>query len=121
MEERRGRAPILIGTCNWVDHEEFYPDELRGRRQRERLAFYARYFPLVEIDSSFYGIPTPDRVADWVARTPDDFVFNIKAYRSLTGHGSPPTLRSAPSSRRWCRFASPGSWARCTTSTHPGW
>jgi uncharacterized protein YecE (DUF72 family) len=86
MEERRGRAPILIGTCNWVDHDEFYPDELRGRRQRERLAFYARYFPLVEIDSSFYGIPTPDRVADWVARTPDDFLFNIKAYRSLTGH-----------------------------------
>ena len=66
--EQRGRsggrrAPILVGTCNWVDHEEFYPDELRGRRQRERLAFYARYFPLVEIDSSFYGIPTPDRVA----------------------------------------------------------
>src|ERR1039458_2192340 len=86
MEELRGQPPILVGTCNWVDHEEFYPDELRGRRQRERLAFYARYFPLVEIDSSFYGIPTPDRVADWVARTPDDFLFNIKAYRSLTGH-----------------------------------
>ena len=86
MEEPRGRAPILVGTCNWVDHEEFYPGELRGRRQRERLAYYARYFPLVEIDSSFYGIPTPDRVAGWVARTPDDFLFNIKAYRSLTGH-----------------------------------
>ncbi len=57
MEQGRGRSPILVGTCNWVDHEDFYPDELRGRRQRERLAFYARYFPLVEIDSSFYGIP----------------------------------------------------------------
>jgi len=86
MEQRQGRGPILVGTCNWVDHEEFYPDELRGRRQRERLGFYARYFPLVEIDSSFYGIPTPDRVADWVARTPDAFRFNVKAYRSLTGH-----------------------------------
>jgi uncharacterized protein YecE (DUF72 family) len=84
--ERREAAPILVGTCNWVDHEQFYPDELRGRRQRERLAFYAGYFPLVEIDSSFYGIPTPARVAGWVARTPDAFVFNIKAYRSLTGH-----------------------------------
>ena len=86
MEARRAPAPILVGTCNWLDHEEFYPDELRGRRQPERLSFYARYFPLVEIDTSFYGIPTPDRVAGWVARTPDDFLFNIKAYRSLTGH-----------------------------------
>src|SRR5487761_228884 len=84
--EQRERAPILVGTCNWVDHEEFYPAELRGRRQKERLAFYARYFPLVEIDSSFYGIPTPAVVADWVARTPEGFRFNIKAYRSLTGH-----------------------------------
>ena len=83
---RREAAPILVGTCNWVDHEEFYPEEMRGRRQRDRLGFYARYFPLVEIDSSFYGIPTPDRVAGWVARTPDAFRFNIKAYRSLTGH-----------------------------------
>jgi len=86
MTERREAGPILVGTCNWVDHEEFYPDDLSGRRQRDRLGFYARYFPLVEIDSSFYGIPTPARVADWVARTPDAFVFNIKAYRSLTGH-----------------------------------
>ena len=128
MDARRRPAPILVGTCNWLDHEEFYPDELRGRRQPERLSFYARYFPLVEIDTSFYGIPTPDRVAAWVARTPDDFLFNIKAYRSLTGHereqGRPrprPRRRSAPSSRRWPRSAPPGSWARCTTSSHPGW
>ena len=86
-------AEIFIGTCNWLDHEDFYPDELRGSRQKERLSFYARYFPLVEVDSSFYGIPTPRTVAGWAARTPDAFRFNVKAYRSLTGHereqGSP--------------------------------
>src|ERR1019366_9173503 len=38
---------------------------------------------------------------------------------SRAGPGSPPTMRSAPSSRRWHRSASPGSWERCTTSTHP--
>jgi uncharacterized protein YecE (DUF72 family) len=79
-------AAILVGTCNWLDHESFYPAELRGARQRERLSFYARYFPLVEIDSTFYGNPPPSTVAAWVARTPDGFVFNIKAYRSLTLH-----------------------------------
>jgi len=80
-------APILVGTCNWADHEDFYPEELeRGRRQRDKLSFYARYFPIVEIDTTFYGIPKPPVVAGWVDRTPDDFRFNIKAYRSLTGH-----------------------------------
>lgn len=86
MAPTAARAPILVGTCNWLDHEDFYPAELRGSRQKERLSFYARYFPLVEIDSSFYGIPQPGAVAGWVARTPDDFRFNIKAYRSLTLH-----------------------------------
>ena len=80
-------APILVGTCNWADHEGFYPTELeRPSRARDRLAYYARYFPIVEIDTTFYGIPRPSAVEGWVERTPDDFVFNIKAYRSLTGH-----------------------------------
>ena len=80
-------APILVGTCNWADHTEFYPPELeKGSRQRDKLTFYARFFPIVEIDSSFYGIPRPQVVEGWVARTPDDFRFNIKAYKALTRH-----------------------------------
>lgn len=78
---------ILVGTCNWADHKPFYPDDLeRGRAQRDKLAFYARYFQTVEIDTSFYGIPRPSAVAGWVDRTPDGFRFTIKAFRSLTGH-----------------------------------
>ena len=80
-------AEILVGTCNWADHKPFYPTELeRGTRQREKLTYYARFFPLVEIDTSFYGIPKPPVVESWVARTPPGFQFNIKAYRSLTRH-----------------------------------
>ncbi|MFN2582794.1 MAG: DUF72 domain-containing protein [Candidatus Dormibacteria bacterium] len=80
-------APILVGTCNWADHERFYPADLeRPSRARDRLSYYARYFPIVEIDTTFYGIPKPAVAEGWVARTPDDFVFNVKAYRSLTGH-----------------------------------
>jgi uncharacterized protein YecE (DUF72 family) len=78
---------ILIGTCNWADHRPFYPEELeRGSAQRDKLAYYARFFPVVEIDTTFYGIPKPSVVAGWVGRTPDDFRFTIKAFRSLTGH-----------------------------------
>jgi len=80
-------APIAVGTCNWADHTDFYPHELEhGRRQRDKLTFYAEYFPIVEIDTTFYGIPRPPVVESWAQRTPEDFRFNIKAYRSLTGH-----------------------------------
>ncbi|HET9051033.1 MAG TPA: DUF72 domain-containing protein [Candidatus Dormibacteraeota bacterium] len=79
-------AEILVGTANWADHESFYPPELRGRRAVERLTFYARYFRFVEVDTTFYGIPRPQVVEGWVARTPADFRFSVKAFRSLTRH-----------------------------------
>ncbi len=74
---------VVVGTCNWNDHKPFYPP---GLPQRQRLAYYARFFPLVEIDSSYYAIPTPDRTQAWASITPADFEFNIKAFRSLTYH-----------------------------------
>jgi uncharacterized protein YecE (DUF72 family) len=80
-------AEILVGTCNWADHKDFYPPGLeRGRHQRDKLSYYARYFPIVEIDTSFYGIPKPEVVDGWLDRTPSSFRFNIKAFRSLTRH-----------------------------------
>ncbi|HEV7678413.1 MAG TPA: DUF72 domain-containing protein [Candidatus Dormibacteraeota bacterium] len=80
-------AEILVGTCNWADHENFYPAELeKGKRQRDKLSYYARFFPVVEVDTTFYGIPKPQVVDGWLERTPDDFRFNVKAYRALTRH-----------------------------------
>ncbi len=79
-------APILVGTCNWADHQDFYPHNLRGRRAPERLTWYARWFPLVEVDTTFYGIPSLATVERWLERTPADFRFTVKAYRSLTRH-----------------------------------
>lgn len=78
---RAGR--ILVGTCNWADHKGFYPPTLPPG---QRLAYYARFFPIVEVDSTFYGIPKPEVARRWVELTPRDFVFNVKAYRSLTLH-----------------------------------
>jgi uncharacterized protein YecE (DUF72 family) len=79
-------APILVGTANWADHEAFYPPALKGRRAVERLTFYARYFPFVEVDTTFYGIPKPQVAEGWIERTPEDFRFTLKAFRSLTRH-----------------------------------
>ena len=80
-------AEILVGTSNWADHERFYPAALeKGARQREKLTYYARFFPIVEVDTTFYGIPRLSTVEGWLQRTPPGFRFNVKAYRSLTGH-----------------------------------
>lgn len=77
---------ILCGTCAWADHQNFYPASVRPQ---ERLAYYARFFPLVEIDSSYYRIPEPRHALAWARSTPDGFVFDLKAHRTLTLHDGP--------------------------------
>jgi uncharacterized protein YecE (DUF72 family) len=76
-------AEVRVGTCNWSDHRNFYP---AGLPARDRLRYYARFFPLVEVDSSYYAIPPPARTAAWASSTPPGFWFNFKAHRSLTYH-----------------------------------
>jgi len=97
MTEANPGRRLLIGTCNWADHGGFYPPELeKGAHQKEKLAWYARYFPIVEVDSSFYGVPKPSITARWAEETPPAFVFNVKAFRTLTGHGLPGERRATP-------------------------
>ncbi|MEA2684265.1 MAG: hypothetical protein QOK05_2593 [Chloroflexota bacterium] len=74
---------ILVGTCNWSDHRGFYP---QGMPPAQRLEYYSRFFPLVEVDTAFYGIARPETAERWVDATPAAFRFNVKAYRSLTLH-----------------------------------
>src|SRR5580765_6902000 len=80
---------ILVGTASWTDKSlincgRFYP---QGATNAEaRLRYYASQFPMVEVDSSYYAIPAPETAQLWAQRTPPDFVFNVKAFRALTGH-----------------------------------
>ncbi len=74
---------VRVGTCAWADHQDFYPP---GTRPGDRLAYYARFFDLVEIDSTYYAPPDPQRVRLWAKAVPRDFVFNMKAHRGVTGH-----------------------------------
>lgn len=86
---------ILVGTASWTDKTliesgAFYP---RGCNTAEaRLRYYASLFPIVEVDSSYYGIPTAANSALWVERTPPGFVFDIKAFRLFTGHQTEPKV-----------------------------
>ena len=81
-------ATIRVGTAAWSDHVDFYPPGVRGP---ERIAYYARHFSVVEVNASFYAVLPQRNYASWVDRTPDDFVFNVKALGQLTGH-----VRSEP-------------------------
>ena len=77
-------AKIHIGTCAWA-HDDwrgvFYPEHLPSS---ERLAFYARRFDAVEVDSTFYHIPAPHVAAHWAAVTPPGFRFFCKVPREIT-------------------------------------
>lgn len=50
------------------------------------MADYAAHFPVVEVDTSFYAIPSPRTTANWAAQTPDEFRFVIKAFSAMTKH-----------------------------------
>ncbi|OKP85353.1 hypothetical protein A3844_16320 [Paenibacillus helianthi] len=73
---------IKIGLTGFGDHEELY-----GKiKPAERLPVYSAHFPIVEIDSSFYAVQPVRNYAKWVAQTPDEFQFIVKAYQGMTGH-----------------------------------
>jgi uncharacterized protein YecE (DUF72 family) len=53
-------------------------------RSADYLAFYAEHFHTVEVDSTFYACPSARTVANWKARTPEDFLFSVKVPQSIT-------------------------------------
>ncbi|SCG75109.1 DUF72 domain-containing protein [Micromonospora coxensis] len=85
---------IKVGTASWTDRtlldSGWYPQT--ADTPEKRLAYYARQFPLVEVDATYYSPPAERTARLWVERTPPGFTFNIKAFSLLTGH---PTRVSA--------------------------
>ena len=67
---------------------KFYPPYVKDAESR--LRFYASQFPSVEVDSTYYSMPNDKTARLWVEPTPDDFVFDVKAFRLFTQHQTPP-------------------------------
>jgi uncharacterized protein YecE (DUF72 family) len=82
---------IRVGTASWTDKtlidSGWYPPEATTAEQR--LRYYARQFPLVEVDSTYYALPAEQTAATWAERTPASFTFNIKAFSLFTQHPTP--------------------------------
>jgi uncharacterized protein YecE (DUF72 family) len=64
----------------------FYPPG--ADTAEDRLRYYASRFSIVEVDATYYALPTRGMAAAWAARTPSGFVFDVKAHGLMTGHGA---------------------------------
>ncbi|MDQ3136859.1 MAG: DUF72 domain-containing protein, partial [Gemmatimonadota bacterium] len=99
-------ARLRIGVAGWTDptltaRGVFYPSG--ADTPEHRLRYYASRFPLVEVDATFYALPTRGMAVAWAARTPAGFTFDVKAHGLMTGHGA--DLRRLPD---WLRRELPG-------------
>ena len=75
---------ISIGTSGWYYPHwvgPFYPS---GMASEEFLPFYARHLSTVEINNTFYQLPTPHMLREWEKETPENFLFACKGSRFIT-------------------------------------
>ena len=82
-------ADIRVGTASWTDktliESGWYPPE--ANNAEKRLRYYTRQFPLVEVDSTYYALPSgADRGRLGGSGPPEGFTFNIKAFSLFTQH-----------------------------------
>jgi uncharacterized protein YecE (DUF72 family) len=86
-----GSATVRIGTASWTDPTMtapgvFYPPD--AGTAEDRLVYYANQFPIVEVDATYYALPTRRTGELWLERTPPGFTFDIKAHALMTGQPS---------------------------------
>jgi len=81
-EAREGR--ILLGTQSF-SYDAWdglvYPV---GLARTKRIGYYARLFPVVELDNTYYAVPNPKLLAGWAAQAPDGFLFSAKVPKAIT-------------------------------------
>src|SRR5918993_1262406 len=75
---------VLVGTSGYNYPEwrgTFYPEKFSTNKM---LAYYAERFPTVEINYTFYRMPTEKLLQGWADGTPDGFSFTLKAPKRIT-------------------------------------
>lgn len=77
-------AVLRVGTSGYAYREwrgSFYPEKLP---EKKMLEFYSQRFPTVEINYTFYHLPSARALEEWLPLTPDDFCFALKANQKIT-------------------------------------
>src|ERR1700745_37198 len=75
---------IHIGTSGWNYKHwlgRFYPEKIRPA---DMLQFYLQHFDTVELNNSFYHLPSIKSFRNWRDTVPDNFIFAVKASRFIT-------------------------------------
>ncbi|MFW9872893.1 MAG: DUF72 domain-containing protein [Candidatus Thorarchaeota archaeon] len=87
-------AKIKIGTAGW-DYKDwigpFYPKQLE---KRHHLEYFSNYFDIVEINSTFYHLPSVDMIKNWKLHVPTNFLFIIKVWQKISHNLDDPDLDS---------------------------
>jgi len=77
-------ADIFVGTAGW-DYKDwigpFYPKKLE---RNQHLEYYAKFFNLVEINSTFYNLPPEVFIRNWASKVPESFKFIVKCWQKIT-------------------------------------
>jgi uncharacterized protein YecE (DUF72 family) len=84
VEKDRKIMEIYVGTSGYGYKEWkgiFYPEKISPK---EMLGFYSQHFKTVEINNTFYHMPTKGVLTSWAEQVPDDFVFALKAPQVIT-------------------------------------
>ena len=85
-------ATVRLGTCSFADEglvKHWYPRGVSA--SKARLAYYSERFDTVEVDSPYYHLPDPAVTGRWAQRTPPEFVFHVKAHKTMTWHEGEPS------------------------------
>lgn len=75
---------LYIGCSGWTYsgwNGAFYPTNLE---KWQRLSYYSRFFNFIEVDSTFYYVPSRNIIQGWKNKTPDDFKFSFKFPQVIT-------------------------------------
>jgi uncharacterized protein YecE (DUF72 family) len=94
---------VLVGTSGYNYPEwrgTFYPEKFSTNKM---LAFYAERFPTVEINYTFYRMPTETLLQGWADGTPERFTFTLKAPRRITHDAK--LQRCEDATQAFCRTA----------------
>ncbi len=75
---------VIFGCGSWGDPEYVGVLYEPGVPAAGRLAAYARRFPVVEVNSTYYASPRAKATSGWVKETPPGFLFNIKLHRAFS-------------------------------------
>ncbi len=84
---------IRCGIAGWIDKQLissrlFYPEGVSS--SEERLRYYSSRFSMVEVDSTYYGMPVRRNSEMWLERTPPAFRFDVKSFSLFTQHPTSP-------------------------------